>query len=483
MSKGSGKEETSSINTTGSQPLPIISTPEAIAEELEALVEIFPEITFHTYSTHTLVTFPISLTENQLIQVQTSKDTHLISALPPVVLQVSLRHSYPSTDSPPRFHLAASYVPIEHLRLTADSLQSSWISEEPILFNWVLLVQENLRDAILKQVDDENERYEYCLELNECQAETTDSRLTRFSENVDEVLQSIIQYAHQVQDKRVQDGDWKCPACWELVKGSECLQLKECQHIACKECLQGFWESRINDGRVDDNDLVCAEMNCKASARADEIRAVISEKAYEKWQYILQGRSLELLPNTTQCGREKCEGVAWIDEDDELLAQCAYCGYNFCRNCGMTWHGKQACSFKADLRLALDEDEEDESVNEEKTELTLQRLVTKVVEANEEERDGYFERMGPRTKEMVLTQITLIESNTKKCPNCEINVEKTGGCARMTCRCGISFCWECNEILMVGYGHFEPGIGCNLYVDEDRQRVHEEVWDLMMEEE
>ena len=480
MLKGSEKDETIDIKNTGSQQQLKTPTPEVIAEELEALVEIFPEITFYTYPTHTLVNFPIPLTENQLIQIQTSKGNHLISALPPVLLQVSLRHSYPSTESPPRFHLAASYVPIEDLRLTAYSLQTNWISDEPILFNWALLVQEKLRESILKEIHDENERHEYCLILNDCESETKDSRITRFTQNTDEVLQSIIQYAYKIQDKRVQEGDWKCPACWELVKGSECLQLKECQHIACKECLQGFWESRINDGRVGDNDLVCVEMNCKSSAKANEIRAVISTKAHEKWQHILQGRALELLPNITQCVREKCDGVAWIDEDNELLAQCAYCDYNFCRNCGMTWHGKQTCSFKVDLNGVLDDDDDS---NEEKIELTLERLVAKVIGADEEQRDRYYERMGRKTKEMVLTQITLIESNAKKCPCCEIFVEKNGGCAKMVCRCGISFCWECNEIIMGGYGHYDPRIGCNLYADEDRQRVHEEIWDVMMIEE
>ena len=33
----------------------------------------------------------------------------------------------------------------------------------------------------------------------------------------------------------------------------------------------------------------------------------------------------------------------------------------------------------------------------------------------------------------------------KKCPRCSVDIEKIGGCNRMTCRCGHHFCWHCLE--------------------------------------
>lgn len=39
-----------------------------------------------------------------------------------------------------------------------------------------------------------------------------------------------------------------------------------------------------------------------------------------------------------------------------------------------------------------------------------------------------------------------IETNTKKCPNCNSAIEKNGGCHHMQCRtCNYQFCWECME--------------------------------------
>ena len=49
----------------------------------------------------------------------------------------------------------------------------------------------------------------------------------------------------------------------------------------------------------------------------------------------------------------------------------------------------------------------------------------------------------------------------KKCPRCKFPIEKTGGCNKMTCRCGQAFCWMCLSKID-GYGHFQKG--CALFI-------------------
>ena len=64
--------------------------------------------------------------------------------------------------------------------------------------------------------------------------------------------------------------------------------------------------------------------------------------------------------------------------------------------------------------------------------------------------------------------------NTKACPNCEAEIEKSGGCDHMTCPassggCGFEFCWRCledySDIRVFG-NHFHK-CTCRYYVPYD----------------
>jgi len=51
----------------------------------------------------------------------------------------------------------------------------------------------------------------------------------------------------------------------------------------------------------------------------------------------------------------------------------------------------------------------------------------------------------------------LIESTSKRCPNCRSWVQKLDGCNRMTCtKCHCYFCWICLKLLskVDPYSHF-----------------------------
>lgn len=38
-----------------------------------------------------------------------------------------------------------------------------------------------------------------------------------------------------------------------------------------------------------------------------------------------------------------------------------------------------------------------------------------------------------------------VKHATRKCPTCALLIERSVGCNRMTCRCGVPFCWVCVE--------------------------------------
>lgn len=53
-----------------------------------------------------------------------------------------------------------------------------------------------------------------------------------------------------------------------------------------------------------------------------------------------------------------------------------------------------------------------------------------------------------------------ISKCTKKCPNCQIPIQKIDACNKMICtRCGIFFCWMCVQKIE-GYSHFQEFPEC-----------------------
>lgn len=60
------------------------------------------------------------------------------------------------------------------------------------------------------------------------------------------------------------------------------------------------------------------------------------------------------------------------------------------------------------------------------------------------------------------TQELITDVEHRKCPKCQVVIIKNGGCPRITCRCGHSFCWYCSQELITE--HF---CKCGLYKFND----------------
>lgn len=78
---------------------------------------------------------------------------------------------------------------------------------------------------------------------------------------------------------------------------------------------------------------------------------------------------------------------------------------------------------------------------------------------NDKERRKYDEIM--RKLRQDFEDSVHVKKLSKKCPHCKIPIEKTGGCNKMACKCGKSFCWMCLKIV-VSYDHFRQS-NCVLF--------------------
>ncbi|RUS70819.1 hypothetical protein EGW08_021419 [Elysia chlorotica] len=145
------------------------------------------------------------------------------------------------------------------------------------------------------------------------------------------------------------------------------------------------------------------------------------------------------MEDTVYCPR--CESVVIVEEDRESnLAHCPLCFFAFCTECERGWHQGRNCETEEEM---------------------LENLEKKADNANPNDAIAARIRELRRKLEDEIDSKLLKKRSTSKCPNCKIPVEKIGGCNKMTCKCGRSFCWVCG-ISISSYEHFRTG-KCSLF--------------------
>jgi IBR domain, a half RING-finger domain len=165
------------------------------------------------------------------------------------------------------------------------------------------------------------------------------------AERASDVLDSLLR-EEEAAIRRELDSS-RLPYCVCLVDqpGSMFHIMQACRHFyACKNCVKSFWEARIGDGQVSEKGLVCPVVDCSKAASITEVKALVSNSAFEKFERFQLERAIGCMDDTVLCRRKTCNMPAAQDSDNLRLARCAYCGYNFCCECGMTWHGNDLCS-------------------------------------------------------------------------------------------------------------------------------------------
>lgn len=434
-----------------------IANEEARAE-LDALSEIYGDaIQYMTGSASTTISLALPLTTTETILLKADTQTHVITALPPAKLLAVLPATYPNEK--PRFHIDAVFATTKVLQELADSLDSVFVCGEPVVFTWA--------DAIITQLSNmletagEEAAYDYNLTLAHS-AGSDDMRIAHAPCTATEKGSLIISFCDIVERKRLVNGHFRCSVCWETLPGCQCIQLSECKHIACRECVKGFWTSRIEEGRVEDG-IVCPEVTCGGLPRVEEVRNVVETEMYDRYERFLLKRALEGR-DVVSCVRSGCEGVAFRDESDERMVRCGYCSYIFCADCERTWH-TGACK-------------ETESVK---------TFVQEYMSLDEEEREAYVKAMpdSEALKRKLAEVRCLTEMGGRPCPKCGMLIVKSGGCAHMVCSlCQEEFCWNCGEVLYSDApgmrGHYRPG-GCRMYEEEAEQTMHLRIWAWIFE--
>ncbi|CAK8686453.1 unnamed protein product [Clavelina lepadiformis] len=180
---------------------------------------------------------------------------HFVEYLPPFTLSFTLPPDYPSTN-PPTFTLSCSWLPRQQLYRLCLKLDEIWSNDRGsvVLYQWYDFLQNQALEHL---------SIKSCLEICSdrkvhltlmCDDEEIDSNILQRAvqdiQSESEILPLLLTY-NQNQLKKVFDSSlYSCEICLESKLGAQCVEIKGCKHVYCKDCLSSYFNVNISEGNV-----------------------------------------------------------------------------------------------------------------------------------------------------------------------------------------------------------------------------------------
>lgn len=359
-----------------------------------------------------------------------------LSHVPPVVLSCTFPASYPAFSAP-HCTLQSAWLDEYQLGLLLENLDAIWQPGEEVVFVWTEWLRENTMPLLLNEGDsgdNDSDQTQGGSSVLEVQMEEMEKRKeavadSRVGSRVEGLLRAISGLRNTNQDllhlvRYDRERKWEtfllesheCLLCFDEKEGDEFIALECCGQAYCKECLGDLVETHVKEKNV--RGLRCPA--CSSEMHPSVVLKLLPEGVEaEEWEAVVLEKSLQTMGDIRYCMR--CENVVVLDEG---LGRCPHCFYTFCGKCLQAYHPGIECN---------EADRSADAVNEAKS-------------------------------------IALMRFLGVQCPVCNIFVEKSSGCNKMTCtNCYAIFCFRCGDRIE-GYSHFN-GMGslCPLFTD-DRER-------------
>ncbi|KAM9788704.1 LOW QUALITY PROTEIN: E3 ubiquitin-protein ligase RNF14 [Neosynchiropus ocellatus] len=442
---------------------------EAQDDELLALASIYDE-DFHRAETAQGGEFQVRLELPPDFRLVAKGDKVLecnICFLPPLVLNFELPADYPSS-SPPVFTLSSKWMTKGQMSSLCRRLDQLWEENQGsvVLFTWVQFLKEDTLDFLGIQSPLEVIRtgkrsdFEGMLSLPSCSVWSDDSdvcsaasgtaaegtegrkgsqpdrRAVLLMDPRADPLPQLLDYDEAQRQRAFDCKLFCCGICFSDKPGSDCLCFKECQHVFCKDCLGGYFQVQITDGNV--QCLNCPEPKCTSSATPLQVKQLVGEELFARYDRLLLQSTLDLMPDVVYCPRQSCATAVML-EPDTTMGICSACRYAFCTLCKMGYHGMSHCKASAE---------------------ELSSLKDEYLSASEEQRGFMEKRFGKRMIQKAVEESSSkewLDENCKECPRCSTNIQKVDGCNKMTCTsCHQYFCWLCLVLLsrVNPYSHY-----------------------------
>ncbi|KAL1720029.1 hypothetical protein EV715DRAFT_250704 [Schizophyllum commune] len=171
----------------------------------------------------------------------------------------------------------------------------------------------------------------------------------------------------------------------------------DCTHVYCSGCVKHLLTSAVENKAFP---LVCVGNEAKCGVLIP-LSTTMDRRKPNQWRY---------------CPTVACEQIYAATGDVEGTFACPSCFVTICTSCHEESHPGKTCAQHA--------------------------------------RETQEAR---RKKEDKLNQALIDQKHYKRCPNCQILVEKMVGCNRIVCRCGVNFCWRCVKHMREAHGNIGMG--------------------------
>ncbi|KAK2755752.1 hypothetical protein FQN54_005902 [Arachnomyces sp. PD_36] len=203
------------------------------------------------------------------------------------------------------------------------------------------------------------------------------------SENVEKPKKGEPSGQADTQRNDVDDEKVECTICMDSFKKEDMFHLR-CSHWYCPEDLKTGFET----GLASRKPFRCCRI--RVSRNLARKKGILSDSMFQEYNLLIQEHKAKYLVycSNAQCGSFlPCHTMS-----GEPILKCEKCKTETCKRCRKAGHPPETCDFGRD--------EETERLR----------------------------KMGIR-----------------QCPRCKSMVEKEGGCPSMQCRCGMVFCFDCEQ--------------------------------------
>ena len=188
----------------------------------------------------------------------------------------------------------------------------------------------------------------------------------------------------------------KCPICYDDV--SSPVQLA-CGHIYCTACICHFLTT-ASDTKILPLSCMGDEAKCGVPVPIPTIRKFLTPQQFNHLLEVAFISHLEHHPQEFKyCPTPDCSQIYRCNSSTSLVLHCPSCFSAVCSSCHEEAHEGMSC---ADRKLHNDPAEQ-ERLNEQ----------------------------------------WAMQQGIKRCPSCNVWIEKLEGCNHMACKCGAHICWKC----------------------------------------